>query len=42
MFEILNDTDKLPELPNVKDDLVNRDIGPVLPVPPHIRPKLVR
>ena len=42
MFEIVSDVgiDKLPELPNVKDDMA--ETGPVLPVPPHIRPKLVK
>ena len=42
MFEILSDVgvDKLPELPNVKDDML--EMGPVLPVPPHISPKLVK
>ena len=42
MFET-TDGDRLPDLPNVKDDHVAMgDTGPLLPVPPHIRPKLVK
>ena len=34
---------RLPELPNVKEESVGRaDTGPVLPLPPAIRPKLVK
>ena len=40
MFEVVNGVDRLPELPNVKEEMA--ETGPILPVPPHIRPKLVR
>ena len=34
---------RLPDLPNVKEESVGRaDTGPVLPLPPAIRPKLVK
>ena len=43
MFEVVSGVDKLPELPNVKEEVVNiAETGPILPVPPLIRPKLVR
>ena len=40
MFELAADFQKIPDLPNVKDEI--SDLGPVLPVPPSIRPKLVK
>ena len=41
MFELGGEYEKLPELPNVKD-VLSSDFGPILPVPPHIRPSLVK
>ena len=40
MFELRAEFEKIPDLPNVKDEI--SDLGPVLPVPPSIRPKLVK
>ena len=40
MFELGGEYEKLPELPNAKDEM-SPDFGPILPVPPHIRPSLV-
>lgn len=40
MFEFGTESDKIPDLPKVKEDI--SDYGPILPVPPHIRPKLVK
>ena len=41
MFELGGEYEKLPELPNAKD-VMSLDFGPILPVPPHIRPSLVK
>ena len=41
MFELGGEYEKLPELPNVKDEL-STEFGPIFPVPPHIRPSLVK
>ena len=41
MFELGGEFEKLPELPNVKE-VISADFGPSLPVPPHIRPSLVK
>ena len=40
MFELGTELDKIPDLPNFKEEI--SDFGPILPVPPHIRPKLVK
>ena len=40
MFELGMESDKIPDLPKIKEDI--SDYGPILPVPPHIRPKLVK
>ena len=41
MFELGGEYEKLPDLPNAKE-AIGIDFGPILPVPPHIRPSLVK
>jgi len=41
MFELGGEFEKLPELPNVKE-IMSSDNGPILPLPPHIKPNLVK
>ena len=41
MFELGDSTRQLPGLPQVKDD-ASANTGPILPIPPEIRPTLVK
>ena len=41
MFELGDSTRQLPGLPEVKDD-ASANTGPILPIPPEIRPTLVK